>query len=90
MPFKPPRGSYRSRSARKMGTRTPCGCWSWMGWHALPGNTHLAHLLAEPCGCGTCGGEVEQHTTPRWHHFSNCPVARSVHQQIETLMAGPV
>ncbi len=56
----------------------------------LPSNTHLARMPPEPCGCGIYGGAAGRPSSPRLHHFWECPVARAVREQIEWhLQAAP-
>ncbi|GIL55468.1 hypothetical protein Vafri_11032 [Volvox africanus] len=49
----------------------------------LPGNTHLSRMPPQPCGCGTLGGPNSPPSSPRLHHFWECPIAQAVRDQID-------
>ncbi|GIL42183.1 hypothetical protein Vafri_245 [Volvox africanus] len=49
----------------------------------LPGNTHLSRMPPQPCGCGTFGGPNSPPSSPRLHHFWECPIAQAVRDQID-------
>ncbi|GLC39848.1 hypothetical protein PLESTB_001292900 [Pleodorina starrii] len=56
----------------------------------LPGNTHLARVPIEACGCGAYGeADAGRPCSPRLHHFWECPVARAVREQIDRHLPPP-
>ncbi|GIL55723.1 hypothetical protein Vafri_11257 [Volvox africanus] len=49
----------------------------------LPGNPHLSQMPTQPCGCGTFGGLPSPLSSPRMHHFWECPIAQAVRKHID-------